>query len=95
MEGVVRLGELRLETLCEVDGDPVIRLENERAVRGESGGLYLSTGVHGDECAPVWALLEWVASDPPVLHERPVTLFPVSIPPASGPTRGSTDSERT
>jgi protein MpaA len=73
-------GELRLDTLCEVDGDPVFHLENERAVRGENGGLYLSTGVHGDECAPVWALLEWAASDPAVLHDRPVTLFPCLNP---------------
>ncbi len=71
---------LRPRPLCEVDGDPVICLENERSARGERGGLYLSTGVHGDECAPVWALLEWAASHPAALHDRPVTLFPCLNP---------------
>jgi hypothetical protein len=71
---------LRARILCEAGGDPVICLENERAIRGERGGLYVSTGVHGDECAPVWALLEWAGSGPRVFHDRPVKLFPCLNP---------------
>lgn len=71
---------LTLRTLCEIDGMPVLSLENERSLGREAGGLYLSTGVHGDECAPVWALLEWVASGPPALRDRPVKLFPCLNP---------------
>lgn len=74
-----RLG-LRLRILCEHDGHEVLVAENERAAAGEAGGLYVSAGVHGDECAPVWALLEWAASDPPALHDRPVLLFPCLNP---------------
>lgn len=45
--------------LCEVDGYEVPVLENESFSSGGSDGLYLSAGVHGDECAPPWALLQW------------------------------------
>lgn len=66
--------------LCESGGYPVIAVENERSCQREAGGVYLSAGVHGDECAPVWALLQWVESDPPALRERPITIFPCLNP---------------
>ncbi|HRQ90049.1 MAG TPA: M14 family metallocarboxypeptidase, partial [Bacteroidia bacterium] len=69
-----------LRTLCESGGHPVIAIENPIAASGESGGLYLSAGVHGDECAPVWALLEWAESSPEILRTRPVVLFPCLNP---------------
>lgn len=71
---------LALRTLCETEGLPVVLVENDRSVRREPGGLYLSAGVHGDECAPVWALLEWVAGSPAALRERPLTVFPCLNP---------------
>lgn len=71
---------LALRTLCESGGQPVIAIENSIAASGESGGLYLSAGVHGDECAPVWALLEWAESSPEILRTRPVVLFPCLNP---------------
>jgi len=37
---------------------PVIAVE-VGAGREEASSLYLSAGVHGDECAPVWGLLQW------------------------------------
>ncbi len=72
--------DLRNEVLCEIGGLPVLHVENELSARREVGGVYLSTGVHGDECAPVWALLEWIATNPPILRERPVKLFPCLNP---------------
>lgn len=71
---------LRCRTICEVGGHPVLIVENDAAAAGETGGLYVSAGVHGDECAPVWALLEWVASAPAVLKQIPITLFPCLNP---------------
>lgn len=77
---VCRASGLRCETICEVGEFPVVKVENECAATGEPDGLYVSAGVHGDECAPVWALLDWVASAPAILRERPVTLFPCLNP---------------
>ncbi len=71
---------LVLRTLCETDGLPVIALENRAAASGGTGGLYLSAGVHGDECAPVWALLEWAESAPAALAEQPVVILPCLNP---------------
>ncbi|MEM6916430.1 MAG: succinylglutamate desuccinylase/aspartoacylase family protein [Verrucomicrobiota bacterium] len=59
---------------------PVFALSNERASQGEAGGLYISTGVHGDECAPPWALLNWISSHPEILTEMPLVLIPCFNP---------------
>ncbi len=74
-----RMG-LRMRELTKAGGYPVYVLENERSLQGIPGGLYLSAGVHGDECAPVWALLEWVESQPEVVRSRPVMIFPCLNP---------------
>jgi len=79
-EEVCRAAGLDCTTICTVGGYPVLKVENALAATGETGGLYASAGVHGDECAPVWALLEWVASAPEILRQRPVTLFPCLNP---------------
>ncbi|MEQ1839058.1 MAG: M14 family metallocarboxypeptidase [Verrucomicrobiales bacterium] len=70
--------ELRL--LNEAGGYPVFVVENEQAAAREPGGIYLSAGVHGDECAPVWALLQWMESDPEILRRLPVVIFPCINP---------------
>lgn len=72
--------DLRLETVHEEDGRSVLVLENTLAATGEGEGLYLSAGVHGDECAPVLGLLEWAESSPWVFEEVPVTIFPCLNP---------------
>ncbi|MEM7600156.1 MAG: DUF2817 domain-containing protein [Verrucomicrobiota bacterium] len=59
---------------------PVFALLNEQARSGIQGGLYVSTGVHGDECAPPWALLEWAGSDPEALRDVPVVMIPCFNP---------------
>lgn len=71
---------LDLQSLCEVRGYPVLALQNEAAARGAAGGLYVSAGVHGDECAPVWALLEWAESALSALTDTPIVLFPCLNP---------------
>ena len=78
-EGAAALG-LREKLLGEVAGFPVVMLENTLSAAGEPGGLYVSAGVHGDECAPVWGLLEWAESHPRILAEKPVMLFPCLNP---------------
>ncbi len=77
---VVQANGLHLRTLCESGGQPVVAIENSLAVSGGTGGLYLSAGVHGDECAPVWALLDWMADSPEILRTQPVVLLPCLNP---------------
>ena len=71
---------LTLSILCEEGGFPVIVIENSQALAGEPEGIYLSAGVHGDECAPVWGLLHWAESDPAILRTRAVVIFPCLNP---------------
>lgn len=70
----------KLSILCEEGGFPVIAIENDQALAGDPDGIYLSAGVHGDECAPVWGLLHWAESDPAILRTRPVVIFPCLNP---------------
>lgn len=77
---VCQASGLRCETICEVGDLPVLKVENAASASGDLGGLYVSAGVHGDECAPVWALLDWVASRPLILREKPAILFPCLNP---------------
>jgi hypothetical protein len=61
---------------------PVLAIENDAARKTTSGGFYLSAGVHGDECAPVWALLKWaesIESSAP-LNSRPLVILPCLNP---------------
>lgn len=71
---------LDLGVIREINGLPVLKITNGAASARNPGGIYVSAGVHGDECAPVWALLEWAASKPEILRNRPVTLFPCLNP---------------
>ncbi|MEM6912135.1 MAG: M14 family metallocarboxypeptidase [Verrucomicrobiota bacterium] len=50
-----------LEPFAEVEGYPLVRLRVP-APSPETEPVYLSAGVHGDEPAGVWALLEWAES---------------------------------
>ena len=46
----------------------------------EKPRLYLSAGVHGDEPAPVSALLEWAEDNAALLRKLPVAIFPIFNP---------------
>jgi hypothetical protein len=46
----------------------------------EANLLYLSAGVHGDEAAPPWALLEWAGQNIAQLRSLPVVIFPCLNP---------------
>jgi len=72
----------RCSVLSEEGGHPVLVVENEAAAEGKGGGVYLSAGVHGDECAPVWGLLHWAEAS---LNagggsDRPLVIFPCLNP---------------
>lgn len=67
----------KVTTLMEVDDLPVLAIENcdpgDRAI-------YLSAGIHGDECAPIWALLQWAENAGEAELARPLLIFPCLNP---------------
>ena len=73
--------DLKETVISEEGGYEVFAFENQCAVpRCEAGGLYVSSGVHGDECAPPWSLLQWVETEPAILNSKPVVIFPCLNP---------------
>lgn len=62
------------------DGEfPVLAVENEASSLRKPGGTYISAGVHGDECAPPWALIDW-AEKVELPDETPLLVFPCLNP---------------
>ena len=47
---------------------------------GVQGDIYFCAGVHGDEPAPVWGLLEWAESNREALKKRSGLIFPCFNP---------------
>jgi len=67
----------KVTLLLEVDGLPVLAIEN-----GKPGdrATYLSAGIHGDECAPIWALLQWAENASEAELAQPLLIFPCLNP---------------
>ena len=69
----------RLRTLGQKDDYPLVCLSN--LIRADVPGFYVSAGIHGDEPAPPWGLLDWFERrgyEP--LGQRPILLFPCLNP---------------
>lgn len=67
--------------LAEAGGFPILQIDHVP----EHGDLaprsiYLSAGVHGDECAAVWALLCWAEQQADRLSAHPFLIFPCLNP---------------
>jgi len=69
----------RVQPLATAGEWPVLTIESPGA-EAAAGGLYVSAGVHGDEAAPPWALLEWFEAQADRLAGRPVALVPCFNP---------------
>lgn len=70
----------RMQVLWE-DEYPVYVIESGvSSSRGRDDGIYLSAGIHGDECAPVQALLEWMEVNYAQFDTVPLLLFPCLNP---------------
>ena len=70
--------QLSLETLSTTpNGENVLVLDN--GIPSEET-IYLSAGVHGDECAPIWGLLHWAEQNPQILKKVPLLIFPCLNP---------------
>ena len=71
-------------TLSDKGGFPVLayrsRALEEAGDQSVPGALYLCAGVHGDEPAGVWGLLEWAEANVALLCERAVLILPCFNP---------------
>jgi protein MpaA len=74
---VARAARLDVQTVYVAGDYPVLFLHTPEATGPR---LYLSAGVHGDEPAPVSALLEWAEDNTTRLRTLPVAIFPIFNP---------------
>ena len=72
---------LRMKEFAKAGPWPVFYLES-RVKKGteDLAWHYISAGVHGDEAAPPWGLLEWAEDNISLLQSHPFILFPVLNP---------------
>lgn len=72
---------LRMKAFAEAGGWPIYFVETP--VPKNSKDViwhYVSAGVHGDEAAPPWGLLEWAERNVALLKRQPFLLFPTLNP---------------
>src|SRR6185436_15866177 len=74
---VAKSARLNLRVVHLSGGHPVIFIHSAQPTGPR---LYFSTGVHGDEPAPVSGLLEWAEENVPLLRRLPVAIFPLFNP---------------
>ena len=71
------------QTLSLEAGYPVVSYRTRAFVEQPAGGddaVYVCAGVHGDEPAGVWGLLEWAEENCVLLRERSLLIFPCFNP---------------
>ncbi len=69
---------LEICPLAKQERDQVFGLRSRGG--SDEEGWYLSAGVHGDEPAAVWALLEWAEANQKMLRQETVMIFPCVNP---------------
>ncbi len=69
---------LDLVVLADQSGYKIIALRGGE--KGADDGLYLSAGVHGDEPASVWGLLEWAEANQRTLRQENIVILPCVNP---------------
>ena len=74
-----RQSGLSMGVFAEADGYPLMVIESAFHVPGNPS-LYLSTGIHGDEPAPVEALIRWAEENKGRLEAWNLTIFPCLNP---------------
>ncbi|MFN0127038.1 MAG: M14 family metallocarboxypeptidase [Verrucomicrobiales bacterium] len=70
----------RMRTLDRAGKWPVFAIDSPAASGEAPGGLYLSAGMHGDEPAPAWGMLEWFEGVAGRLAGHPVSIVPCFNP---------------
>jgi protein MpaA len=75
---VARRAGCRLREFAEFDGAPLFYLRGRTLT--ETGGAYISAGIHGDEPAGGEALIRWAEANAGRLADLPLLLFPCLNP---------------
>lgn len=65
----------KCRSFVDIDSYNLLTLTN-----GNGGGIYLSAGIHGDEAAAPWGLLEWARRYGSRLRDRNFRIFPCLNP---------------
>lgn len=71
---------LAMRAFARAGEHSVYAITNRSLEAAKGGGIYLSAGVHGDEPAPPWGLLEWAEENVRELQSRPFLIFPTLNP---------------
>lgn len=74
-----RQSRLTMGIFAEADGYPLMVVESAAPVPG-TPSLYLSAGIHGDEPAPVEALIRWAEENKTLFGAWNLTIFPCLNP---------------
>ncbi|MCB1233016.1 MAG: M14 family metallocarboxypeptidase [Verrucomicrobiae bacterium] len=70
-------------TLSDESGYPVLAYQSRAFAESPAGNdeaIYLCAGVHGDEPAGVWGLLEWAEANPGLLQNKACLILPCFNP---------------
>src|SRR3954452_512114 len=68
---------LRMKEFARAADSPVYYIESRaRETKDGLAWRYISAGVHGDEPAPPWGVLEWAEQNIRRLQEQPFLIFP-------------------
>lgn len=76
---VAKAARLLPIVLGEAEGLPIVAFESQASALGEPP-VYISSGVHGDEAAAPWGLLDWAESHIDQLRSQPFLLCPCLNP---------------
>lgn len=72
---------LRMKAFAKAGDWPVFFVETPVSKGGDHAAWrYISAGVHGDEAAAPWGLLEWAEQNVTRLREQPFLIFPAMNP---------------
>jgi protein MpaA len=74
-----RQSGLSMGVFAEADGYPLMVVESAATIPG-TPSLYLSAGIHGDEPAPIEALIRWAEENKGRLKAWNLTIFPCLNP---------------
>jgi len=74
-----RKSELSMGIFAEADGYPLVAVESDDR-DSKKPSFYLSAGIHGDEPAPVEALIRWAEQNKARLSAWNLTIFPCLNP---------------